>query len=58
VNCCGLVISANHAKLQSSAVSRRSSSDRTLTNLYNWRPDWLAEAHRQLDAARIDGNES
>jgi hypothetical protein len=25
--------------------------DRTLTNLYNRRPDWLSEAHRRLDAA-------
>jgi hypothetical protein len=24
---------------------------RTLTNLYNARPDWLAAAHRRLDAA-------
>jgi hypothetical protein len=23
----------------------------TLTNLYNARPDWLAAAHRRLDAA-------
>jgi hypothetical protein len=28
--------------------------DRTLTNLYNKRPDWLAEAHRNLDAAVFD----
>ena len=28
--------------------------DRTLTNLYNKRPDWLAEAHRRLDAAVFD----
>jgi hypothetical protein len=46
--------SANRAKLQSSVVSRRSSSDRTLANLYNRRPDWLAEAHRRLDAAVFD----
>jgi len=24
---------------------------RTLTNLYNQRPQWLADAHRDLDAA-------
>ena len=24
---------------------------RTLTNLYNGRPSWLAEAHRKLDAS-------
>ena len=29
--------------------------DRTLTNLYNKRPDWLAEAHKRLDAAVFDG---
>jgi hypothetical protein len=27
---------------------------RTLTNLYNAFPDWLAEAHDQLDAAVLD----
>jgi hypothetical protein len=28
--------------------------DRTLTNLYNRRPDWFTEAHRRLDAAVFD----
>jgi len=28
--------------------------DRTLTNLYNRRPDWLDQAHRRLDAAVFD----
>jgi type II restriction/modification system DNA methylase subunit YeeA len=28
--------------------------DRTLTNLYNKRPDWLTEAHRKLDHAVLD----
>src|SRR5213075_261381 len=28
--------------------------DRTLTNLYNKRPDWLDQAHKQLDAAVFD----
>jgi type II restriction/modification system DNA methylase subunit YeeA len=28
--------------------------DRTLTNLYNKRPDWLTEAHRKLDQAVLD----
>jgi type II restriction/modification system DNA methylase subunit YeeA len=32
---------------ETSKVSR----DRTLTNLYNQRPTWLANAHRKLDAA-------
>ena len=27
---------------------------RTLTNLYNERPDWLAAAHKKLDAAVFD----
>jgi hypothetical protein len=27
---------------------------RTLTNLYNKRPDWLDQAHRRLDAAVFD----
>ena len=27
---------------------------RTLTNLYNARPTWLAEAHRKLDEAVLD----
>ncbi len=27
---------------------------RTLTNLYNERPDWLADAHARLDAAVLD----
>ena len=29
---------------------------RTLTNLYNARPTWLAEAHRKLDAAVFAGH--
>src|SRR5262249_44515935 len=29
-------------------------NQRTLTNLYNKRPDWLDQAHRQLDAAVFD----
>jgi hypothetical protein len=28
--------------------------DRTLTNLYNKRPDWLTDAHRTLDQAVLD----
>jgi hypothetical protein len=27
---------------------------RTLTNLYNQRPDWLDQAHKRLDAAVLD----
>jgi hypothetical protein len=29
-------------------------NQRTLTNLYNKRPDWLDEAHKRLDAAVLD----
>jgi len=29
-------------------------NQRTLTNLYNRRPDWLDQAHRRLDAAVFD----
>lgn len=28
--------------------------DRTLTNLYNRRPDWLDQAHKELDQAVFD----
>jgi hypothetical protein len=33
------------------ADAARQLSERTLTNLYNERPTWLANAHRELDAA-------
>ena len=36
------------------AQAARSLAKRTLTNLYNERPAWLAEAHRQLDEAVCD----
>lgn len=39
------------AWLNPSGASGEAVNDRTLTNLYNRRPDWLAEAHRALDAA-------
>src|SRR5690349_11665382 len=32
-------------------------NQRTLTNLYNKRPDWLDEAHKRLDAAVFDAYE-
>jgi type II restriction/modification system DNA methylase subunit YeeA len=32
-------------------------NQRTLTNLYNKRPDWLDQAHKQLDAAVFDAYE-
>ena len=34
-----------------SALDAKALSQRTLTNLYNARPAWLALAHTQLDAA-------
>jgi type II restriction/modification system DNA methylase subunit YeeA len=43
----------NDQRAQPSSFALRPSSlkDRTLTNLYNRRPDWLDLAHRRLDAA-------
>ena len=35
-------------------LSGRELQRRTLTNLYNERPDWLDAAHKQLDAAVFD----
>ena len=34
-----------------SEANTRALQKRTLTNLYNQRPAWLAQAHAQLDAA-------
>ncbi|HEU4326919.1 MAG TPA: DNA methyltransferase [Roseiflexaceae bacterium] len=39
----------NEAGLDAQALKKR-----TLTNLYNARPDWLDQAHRQLDQAVLD----
>jgi hypothetical protein len=40
--------------LNPSGVSETELKQRTLTNLYNKRPDWLDQAHKQLDAAVFD----
>lgn len=43
--------SAPVAKKQTETTIRRQLAKRTLTNLYNERPTWLANAHRRLDEA-------
>jgi hypothetical protein len=40
--------------LNPSGLSETELKQRTLTNLYNRRPDWLDLAHKQLDAAVFD----
>ncbi len=35
-------------------IAQNDLKDRTLTNLYNDRPTWLANAHKQLDDAVLD----
>ena len=42
------------AWLNPPSVSEAELKKRTLTNLYNQRPDWLDLAHRKLDAAVCD----
>ena len=37
--------------LPATRTRRRAFRERTLTNLYNARPQWLADAHEALDAA-------
>ena len=37
--------------LPKDAAAAATLRERTLTNLYNQRPQWLADAHRDLDAA-------
>lgn len=48
-----LTIDNSQSNEAPSPIVHRPSSpkDRTLTNLYNQRPDWLAEAYRRLDRA-------
>ena len=43
--------SAGRAWCPKTPTAPRASSKRTLTNLYNHRPDWLDLAHKKLDAA-------
>jgi type II restriction/modification system DNA methylase subunit YeeA len=42
------------AWLNPPGLSEKELQKRTLTNLYNQRPDWLDEAHKKLDAAVFD----
>jgi hypothetical protein len=45
------LVTVRDAWLAGAAYPELPTEKRTLTNLYNARPDWLDEAHRQLDAA-------
>ena len=45
------LVEKRHAWLNPPDASAEELKRRTLTNLYNARPSWLAEAHRKLDAA-------
>jgi hypothetical protein len=48
------LVTVRDAWLADAAYPELPTEKRTLTNLYNARPDWLDEAHRQLDAAVLD----
>jgi type II restriction/modification system DNA methylase subunit YeeA len=48
------LVSVRDAWLGGAAYPDLPLEKRTLTNLYNARPDWLDAAHRQLDAAVLD----
>jgi hypothetical protein len=48
------LVTVRDAWLAGAAYPELPTEKRTLTNLYNARPDWLDEAHRQLDAAVLD----
>jgi hypothetical protein len=48
------LVSVRDAWLAGAAYPELPMEKRTLTNLYNARPDWLDEAHRQLDTAVLD----
>ena len=39
------------ARYRATGQAAKAVKKRTLTNLYNARPQWLADAHAQLDAA-------
>jgi len=45
------LVALRDAWLNPPDLSEKELQKRTLTNLYNARPDWLAAAHRRLDAA-------
>ena len=44
-------VAQRDAWLNPPGLSEQELQKRTLTNLYNVRPDWLTAAHRRLDAA-------
>ncbi len=50
----GRLVSEIHANLSADAKAASELKKRTLTNLYNQRPAWLANAHAALDAAVAD----
>jgi hypothetical protein len=45
------LVEKRDAWLNPPGTTEQERRDRTLTNLYNKRPSWLAEAHRKLDEA-------
>jgi hypothetical protein len=45
------LVAQRDAWLNEAGLSEAALKQRTLTNLYNARPPWLAEAHQTLDAA-------
>ena len=45
------LVAQRDAWLNPPGLPEKELQKRTLTNLYNARPDWLAAAHRRLDAA-------
>ncbi|MGA2904692.1 MAG: DNA methyltransferase [Candidatus Korobacteraceae bacterium] len=48
------LVEKRDAWLNPPGTSEQECKDRTLTNLYNKRPSWLAEVHRKLDEAVFD----
>jgi len=48
------LVELRDAWLNPPGLSEKELQKRTLTNLYNARPDWLDAAHKQLDAAVFD----
>ena len=48
------LVEQRDAWLNPPGLSEKELQKRTLTNLYNERPDWLDAAHKKLDAAVFD----
>ena len=48
------LVARRRAWLNPTGASEQELKKRTLTNLYNQRPEWLALAHRKLDEAVLD----